>query len=389
MKLHSRKTVINYAPEGSPPKSERKKINIALYLYIFGLILFSLYIVYVIYAKIKYVEFTGFIQVPKVVVKSYKDGVVDKIFVKNGLSVEEGESLFSIKYSFETKIPLSARLNLERHLDNLRVKLNTIEAKLMYISTPDILRINGEISSAKAQIISKESLLKALKKIILEKREFERTSKPLELSTINPDNLENMKLRIERLKAIILSLKSSLESLEDERRKLEEITKKGLLFRKRSLKKSISLLENELKRRKSSILEKDFKEIIKSKLKGRILQITVTPNQSVVKGDSLAVIIPDTLKIRFLIFSGQKKLKYLQKGVEPTLILADGRELHGKLVDLRSAALTYQPKVTKKYWPVPPPVIGEIKVKNPPQDLAVLDGLKIKVIVERKIWDIF
>ena len=112
---------------GSPPKAEKTRINIALYLYITALTLSFLYILYIIYTKLRYVEFSGFIQVPKVVVKTHKDGVVDKIFVKNGLAVKKGEPLFSIKYSIETTLPISARLNLRTRLDDLKVKLNAVE----------------------------------------------------------------------------------------------------------------------------------------------------------------------------------------------------------------------------------------------------------------------
>ncbi|WP_456457526.1 HlyD family secretion protein [Nitratifractor sp.] len=389
MKLHNRKTVINYAPEGTPPKSQRKKINIALYLYIIGLIIFSLYILNILYSKIKYIEFSGYIQVPKVIVMSYKDSIVDKIFIKNGLPVKKGEPLFSIKYSTETKSPISVKLNLQAHLDNLKVKLNSIEEKLNYINTPDILRINGQISSLKAEIVSKKSYLKALQKILLEKKELERTSKPLELSTINPDIFENMKFRIENIKATILSLESTLKSLEEERDRLEKIVRNGLLFKKKTVQKSISLLENELKKVSSPVFQADINDIIKSKVNGRVLQVNVSPKQSIAKGDSLAVILPDRVKIKFLLFSGQKKLIYLHKGVPITLLLSDGRELEGKLVDIYSAALRYQPKLTKKYWPTPSPLVGEIEVKNPPKNLVVLDGLKIKAVIERKIWNIF
>ena len=389
MRLHSKKTVINYAPEGTPPKSERKKINIALYLYIFGLILFSLYVTYIIYTKIVYVEFSGFVQVPKVVVKSYKDAIVDKTYVKNGLPVKAGDPLFSIKYSVETKLPISARYNLRAQLDTLKMRLNTVEAKLKYITSPDILRITEQISSLKAEIISKESLLKAMQRMVWEKRELGRRSVPLELSTINPNDLGDIKLKIERLKATLPSLRLNLNSLEKERRDLVTMIKNGLLFKKRAIKKNISMLNDELAKMDSTVLKTDVEDIVKSKINGKISEINIVPHQSVVKGDSLAVIIPDTAKIQFVLLAGQKKLKYLHKDIELTLILADGRELDGKLVDIHSAALKYQPELTSKYWPLSSPIVGEIEVKDPPSDLTLFDGLKIKAIVERKLWNIF
>ena len=389
MRLHSSKTIINYIPEGNPPKNERTRINIALYLYIAGLVLLSLYILYIIYTKIRYVEFTGFIQVPKVVVKTYKDGVVDKIFVKSGLMVKKGEPLFSIKYSVETKLPISVKLNLQSQLDNLRVKLNAIEASLKHINTPDILRINGQIRSVKAQIIFKEGLLKSMQKMVSEKSEFKRTSTLLELSTVNPDSLDTMRLNIERLKATIFTLKSTLKSLEEERRNLEKIKRNDLLLKERTLRKNISLLEEELGKINSAVFKIEAEDIIKSQLNGRILGIDVFPHQSVMSGDSLAVVIPYAVKIKFFLVTGQKKLKYLKKGVGLNLILPDSRELHGRLVDINSAALKYQPKLKREYWPLASPVIGEIEVKNPPKDLVGLDGVKIKAVIERKIWSIF
>ncbi len=389
MKLHSRKTVINYVPEGSPPKAERTKINIALYLYISALILLFIYILYILYTKIRYVEFSGFIQVPKVVVKTYKDGVVDKIFVRNGLMVKRGEPLFSIKYSVETRLPISARLNLQTQLDNLRVKLNTVEASLKHINTPDILRIDGQISSVKAQIISKEGLLNALKKMVLKSKELNRTGRLLELSTINPDSLGNLELNIERLKATILSLKSTLISLKEERRVLEEAERGGLLLKERSLKKSISFLEDELKRVSGTVFKTEMVDVVKSQLNGRVLYINVVPHQNVFKGDSLAVIVPDAVRVKFILVAGQKKLKYLKRGLGLNLILPDGRELHGKLVNISSLALKYQPKLAREYWPLASPVVGEIDVENPPKDLVDLDGVKVKAVIERKIWNIF
>lgn len=389
MKLHSRKTIINYVPEGKPPKVERTKINIALYLYITGLILLFLYILYIVYTKLRYVEFTGFIQVPKVVVRTYKDGVVDKIFVKNGLVVKRGEPLFSIRYTVETSVPVSARLNLRTRLDDLKVKLNAVEANLKYINTPDILRIRSEINSIKAQIISRESLLRAMQRMVWQSREFDRTSKLLELSTVSPDNIGNLALNIERLRATIASLKLTLKSLEDERKDLEETERRGLLFKKRSLKMNISFLERELKQMSGAVYKAEVVDTVSSQLNGKVLEVNVVPHQSVRKGDSLAVIIPYEMKIKFLLVAGQKKLKYLKKGLKLSLVLPDGRELYGRVVDIYSIASEYQPKLTKEYWPLPSPVIGVIDVDNPPEDLDSLDGVKVKAVIERKIWSIF
>ena len=389
MRLHSRKTVINYVPEGSPPKAERTRINIALYLYITALILLFLYILYIIYTKLRYVEFSGFIQVPKVVVKTHKDGVVDKIFVKNGLAVKKGEPLFSIKYSIETTLPISARLNLRTRLDDLKVKLNAVEVSLKHINTPDILRLKSQINSIKAQILSKEGLLKAMQKMVWQNRELNRTDRILELSTVNPDGLGSIKLNIERLKAALASLKSTLKSLEQERKSLEEAERASLLFRERSLKRSISLLKGELKQIGGTVFKTEVEDVVKSQLNGKVLEVNVVPHQSVAKGDSLAVIIPDKVKVKFLLVAGQKKLKYLKKGLKLSLVLPDGRELSGKLIDIYSSASKYQPKLAKDYWPLPSPVVGVINVVNPPEDLFELDGVKVKVIIERKIWSIF
>ncbi len=389
MRLHSRKTIINYVPEGNPPKAERTRINIALYLYITALILLFLYIFYIIYTKLRYVEFTGFIQVPKVVVKTHKDGVVDKIFVKNGLAVKKGEPLFSIKYSVETTLPISVRLNLRTRLDDLKVKLNAVEDTLKHINTPDILKLKSQINSIKAQIVSKESLLKAMQRMIWKNKELNRTSRLLELSPVNPGSLESIKLNIERLKATIASLKSTLKSLEDEKRSLEEIERRSLLFKERSLKRNITLLERELKQIGGTVFKTEVENVVKSQLNGKVLEVNVVPHQSVAKGDSLAVIIPDKVKVKFLLVAGQKKLKYLKKGLKLSLVLHDGRELSGKIVDIYSSASGYQPKLTKDYWPLFSPIVGEVEIRKPPDDLYVLDGVKVKAFVGRKIWNIF
>lgn len=389
MRLRSKKTLLNYAPEGTPPMSERKKINIALYLYIVALVLFSTYVLFIVYTKIRYEEYTGFIHVPKVVVKTYGDGIVEKVFAKNGMKVNEGQPLFLIKYPAVRKLPVSAKYRFRLELDNLRFKLNSVEAKLKHISNPDILRIDREISSVYVQIVSRKSMLKALERLLVKKRELGRTSKPLELSTIDPNILDNMQLRIERLKATILSLESALKSLKNWRKRLIEMARNNLILKEKTLKKNIELLATDLKSISRPVLETDLEEPVKSQISGRVVQLAVTPDQSVVKGDSLAVIVPDQAKIKFLLFAGQKRIKYLQKGIELTLILADDRELRGTLVDIHTAALTYQPKLTKRYWPSPSPVEGEIEVKNPPKDLVLLDGLKIKAVVERKLWNIF
>ena len=389
MRLHNRKTIINYVPEGNPPKSDRTRVNIALYLYVTVLILLFLYIIYIIYTKLRYVEFTGFIQVPKVVVKTHKDGVADKIFVKNGMAVKKGEPLFSIKYSVETTLPISARLNVRTRLDDLRVKLNAVEVNLKHINTPDILRLKSQINSIKAQIISKEGLLKAMQKMVLQNRELNRTDRLLELSTVNPDSLGSIKLNIERLKATLASLKSTLKSLEQERKSLEEAERASLLFRERSLKRSISLLKGELKQMGGTVFKTEVEDVVRAQLNGKVLEVNVVPHQSVAKGDSLAVIIPDKIKVKFLLVAGQKKLKYLKKGLKLSLVLPDGRELSGKLIDIYSSASKYQPKLTKNYWPLPSPVVGVINVENSPKELFDLDGVKIKAVIERKIWSIF
>ncbi len=389
MRLHNRKTIINYVPEGNPPKSDRTRVNIALYLYVTVLILLFLYIIYIIYTKLRYVEFTGFIQVPKVVVKTHKDGVADKIFVKNGMAVKKGEPLFSIKYSVETTLPISARLNVRTRLDDLRVKLNAVEVNLKHINTPDILRLKSQINSIKAQIISKEGLLKAMQKMVLQNRELNRTDRLLELSTVNPDSLGSIKLNIERLKTALASLKSTLRSLEQERKSLENAERASLLFRERSLKRSISLLKGELKQMGGTVFKTEVEDVVRAQLNGKVLEVNVVPHQSVAKGDSLAVIIPDKIKVKFLLVAGQKKLKYLKKGLKLSLVLPDGRELSGKLIDIYSSASKYQPKLTKNYWPLPSPVVGVINVENSPKELFDLDGVKIKAVIERKIWSIF
>ena len=210
MRLHSKKTIINYAPEGSPPKIEKNRINISLYIYLAILTILVFYMFYVFYTKILYVKFVGFVEIPKFVVKAYADETVDKILVKKGSVVKVGQPLFSVKHPFEARLPVTVRLNLETQLDNLKTKLKTVEISLKRINSQEIIRIDSQIESTKAQLIAKESFLRTLNNLIKANWALEKNNRLLELSTLNPNAFANAKLNIQNIKATIAFLKASL-----------------------------------------------------------------------------------------------------------------------------------------------------------------------------------
>ncbi len=389
MRLHNRRTIINYAPEGIPPKTERNRISISFYIYIIILTIFVFYMFYVFYTKIIYVKFAGFVEIPKVVVKAHIDETVDKILVKDGSAVREGQPLFSVRYPFETRLPVTVKLNLNTQLENLKIKLKTIKTSLKRINSPEIIRIDNQIETIKSQIILKESLLKTMNNLIKTSRVLEKNNRLLELSTLNPNVFVNAKLNIESMKATIASLKASLWSLKKERRNFVELARSDLSDKEKLLKNNIAILEDELNKLNSQIFKTEISDVVRSQIKGRVVEVDVYPHQNVTKGDSLAVIVPHTKNMRILLYSGIKKLKYLKKGLELNLILYDDTVLHGKLIDVYSAALKYQSKLTKDYWPLESPVVGVVELKDPPENLISLDGVKVKVVIGRKIWSIF
>ncbi len=389
MRLHSKKTIINYAPEGSPPKIEKNRINISLYIYLVILTILVFYMFYVFYTKILYVKFVGFVEIPKIVVKAYTDETVDKILVKKGSVVKVGQPLFSVKHPFETRLPVTVRLNLETQLDNLKTKLKTVRISLKRINSQEIIRIDNQIESIKAQLISKESFLKTLNNLIKANWALEKNNRLLELSTLNPNAFANAKLNIQNIKATIAFLKASLWGLKKERRGLVELVRNDLLSKENLLKNNIAILENELNKLNSQVVKTEISDVVRSQLNGRVVEINVYSHQGVAKGDSLAVIVPHTKNTRILLYSGIKKLKYLKKGLKLNLILSNDIVLHGKLIDIHSVALKYQPKLSKDYWPLESPVVGVVELINPPNDLISLDGVKVKAVIGRKVWSIF
>ncbi|TCK06525.1 HlyD family secretion protein [Phorcysia thermohydrogeniphila] len=392
MKLRNRRSYLNYVPEGEPPVSRKR--TVAFYIYLIFVLSVAAYAIYLIYENFLYVEVSGYLEVPKSVVSCQKSGVVERLYVKEGQRVSRGELLALVSSSYEVKGSPFRTVSLEREIGERKLELERVLRALealrskssvdLSVLIPELLEVERKIKLTEASLKEKRRELLQLEKLITYREKEERESRLLELSTINAEELLKEKAQLSSLKGEIDLLREELKALEEEKRRLIRAKERELSIRVNELKKEIDVLNSALRSLKVPLRTVKLKVEVRSPVSGKVIKVLSREGFPVSSGKPLMVIVPSGSRVYVTLFCSPKKAIYFSKGSEVKLILPDGREVTGKVLEKYSAALPYAEELTKEYWPVTSPVRIEVQVDALYGELwEKLDGIKVKARVRK------
>jgi biotin carboxyl carrier protein len=368
-------------PEEEPQKPKGAKLSIYIYFFLISLVV--LYIIFIMFKKTYYIKITGFIKTDKAILQSDNMGIVNNVYIKEGKIVKKGQPIASITYYIKGITPLTLPLTLTEKLYYAKAEFQNIEQQLKNPNTPQILQLINKIQNLKVLIQSKKLEYNLLNKQINNNRKNIQISRLLELSTIDPSTIEKNKLNIESLQMQISQLSKNLKLLKKEKEIYVNNHIKNLESKKIQLKKEITFLENMLNSSKDSEIQTKVESIIRSPIKGKVLKVFVKNDIAVDRNTAIAVIAPIAKTTYFYLYSNAKSINYFKKGKKITILLPDREIINGTISSVYSAAIKYPTELSKNYWPIPSPIVIQVKINKIPERWVNLDGVKVKAILKR------
>jgi multidrug resistance efflux pump len=392
MKLRNRRSYLNYVPEGEPPVSRKR--TVAFYIYLLFILSVATYAIYLIYENLFYLEVSGYLEIPKVVVSSKRDGVLEHLYVKEGEEVNRGELLALVSSSYEVKTSPFRALNVEEEINRKELELERVLRALdvlkskdsleLSVFIPGLLELEKNIKLTEVSLKEKRRELAQLKSFIdyMEKRE--RENRLLELSTVEVGELFKKKAQVSSLERELNFLQEKLKTLEEEKKRLISTKERELSLRAGELKREIESLRLALKALKVPLKTVKLDVEVRTPVSGKVIKVLSRESYPVSSGKPLLVILPKDGKVYVTLYCSPKKAVYFKRGSKIKLVLPDGKEVTGKVLQQYSAALPYTDKLKKEYWPVTSPVRIEVEVDALYGGLwEMLDGVKVKARVKK------
>ena len=323
----------------------KKKFNWDRFLFIMAILLLTCYIVYKTYTRVALVTVNGQVLIDKMNIHFTEDVRIREIFVEEGQSIEEGDTLFSYRYEDRDDVE-GMNLNLasptyrpSRDLSNwfLREKMN----------------VKRQIAMKKSEI---EGVLLGVQ---IKKRELEEQKKQILLGVDVAYKIPPLLTNISELEADINVLKEEIKVLRKHLAALRVQEKKAMRADKEAFqeKQDLALQSNG----GGENWDRDIYYICP--IDGLIGRILNSPNEVCYESENVMTVHKlDKLKIRA--YFDQESHREIKIGDEVTVQFPDGTIGRGVIHNFYISTYPLPPEFQNKHEPMERSVVADVLPLN-------------------------